>query len=268
MTIFQAIILGIIQGITEFVPVSSSGHLVFLPHLFGWADQGLVFDVVVHLGTLTAVVYYFRVRLVRIFRSFFAPPPQSEREENYRELGWIIILSVIPAGIIGLIFGDFIEASLRSTTVVGVSLILWGVLLGIADKYASGRSRSIGVGDIGWRRALTIGCAQAIALIPGTSRSGITMTAGLTSGLSRVGAAEFSFLMGVPVIALAGGVKLLSILGSPIEMSYTPLFLGFLSSAVSGFFAISFFMRIIKKYTLMPFAIYRVSVGVVILLFL
>lgn len=264
MTIIQSIVLGVIQGITEFLPISSSGHLVFVPKIFGWGDQGIAFDVIVHLGSLLAVIVFFRQRLWNIFLAGC-----GKRKEG-RGLGLLLLLSIIPAGIVGLLFGDIIENSLRATWVVGVGLIFWGLVLGVADFY-SGKGkeeRGKSIEKVNWKQTLFIGCAQAIALIPGTSRSGITMTAGLFSKLDKKSAAEFSFLMSVPIIALAGFLKIIDLVQVGLgDLNLTVLIVGFISAAVSGFIAIAGLMKIIQKWSFMPFVVYRVVVGIAILLF-
>lgn len=261
MTIVQALFLGIIQGITEFLPISSSGHLIFLPSIFGWEDQGLAFDVVVHLGSLLAVIVFFRNKLWKILKGFFA-----QDDLQNRNLGLLLILSIIPAGIIGLFFGDFIETGFRSATVVGFGLIFWGVLLGLADKYSNKLQNPKNLEKANWKNALFIGCAQAIALIPGTSRSGITMTAGLFAKFDRKSAAEFSFLMSVPVIGLAGALKIFELLSFGLgQLSLEILSVGFIASALSGFIAISGLMKLIQRWSFMPFVYYRVVVGILIL---
>src|SRR3989338_2387502 len=204
MTVFQALILGVVQGLTEFLPISSSVHLIFIPRIFGWADQGLAFDVVAHLGTFAAVVVYFRKKIMTLIRGFYT----DDADNANKKLAWYIILSVIPAGLVGFLLGSRIEAYTRSAAVVAWSLIGWGIVLGIAD-YVSQKHKNTpppagGVppkagktqkhlSNLSWREALFIACAQAVALIPGTSRSGITMTAGLFSRLDKKSAAEFSF---------------------------------------------------------------------------
>lgn len=262
----QAIVLGIIQGLTEFIPVSSSGHLVFVPKLFGWSDQGLAFDVVVHLGTLLAVVIYFREKLLRIGKSFVTELPENK---TYRRLGWLLIFTIIPAGIIGLLGGDWIETQLRSPEVIAYGLIGWGAVLYIADKYSAKLKTHTDTEHMSIKQVVAVACAQAIALIPGTSRSGITMTAGLFAKLDKSSAAEFSFLMSVPVIALAGALKVIELIQTGLgELTLSALVLGFIASAISGFFAISALMNIIKKWSFKPFVIYRIIVGILILVFL
>ncbi len=265
MTILQALVLGVIQGITEFLPISSSGHLIFVPHIFSWDDQGLTFDVIVHLGSLVAVIWYFRKTIARVARAFFIPKKfqTSDYRPEDRKFGWLIILSIIPALVVGLLF-ELYSVELRSATMVAFGLIFWGVVLGIADRYS--RRQRIHTKKVTWKNALFIGCAQAIALIPGTSRSGITMTAGLFSGLTKKQAAEFSFLMSVPVIAIAGALKVLQFVKSGGDaIAVAPLAAGFLGAAISGYFAIWGLLKIIEKWSFMPFVAYRIIVGLLIL---
>ncbi len=301
MTALEALVLGIIQGLTEFLPVSSSGHLVFMPHIFGWAYQGLAFDVVVHMGTLVAVIFYFRKKLWQIVKSLFSknigqtagtpldssslPQTPSSRslrsrglplkggeETNVSRLGWFLLLSIIPAGLFGLLLGDFVETSLRSPWVVGVSLIFWAVVLAAADGFGKGladKKANKDLEKITFKNVLFIALAQAIALIPGTSRSGITMTAGLFAKLDKKSAAEFSFLMSVPVITLAGVYKLFQVINNGTMGQWDNTFLvGFLASTISGFLAIKFLMKIIQKWSFMPFVVYRVAIGTLILFYL
>lgn len=268
MNEFQALLLGAIQGLTEFLPISSSGHLIFLPKIFEWGDQGLKFDVVVHLGTLVAVLIYFRVKLWKILKAMFNKDTRIQGYKNYKTLGWLILLTIIPAGIVGLLFNNWIENNLRAAWIVGVGLIFWGLILGVADKINQ-KSKVKSLKSIGWKTALFIGCAQAIALIPGTSRSGITMTAGLFSKFNKKSAAEFSFLMSVPIIALAGVLKIVELFKSGLgDLQLSALIIGFISSALAGFIAIWGLMKIIQKWSFMPFVVYRIIVGVLVLLFL
>ena len=268
MTILQAIILGIIQGITEFLPISSSGHLILLPQILGWKDQGIAFDAIVHLGTLLAVVFYFRKKLGSIVNSFLKPGKNSALD---RRLGFLLVLSIIPAGIVGLFGKDYIENNIRSVTVIAIGLIVWGVVLLIADrlnKHWVGKNKKLSdVNNLSIKQIIGISCAQAIALIPGTSRSGITMTAGLLGKLDKKAAAEFSFLMSVPIIALAGGLKVLELCSNGLgELSIGVLVVGFIASAVSGFFAISGLLKIIQKWSFLPFVVYRIILGISLLI--
>jgi undecaprenyl-diphosphatase len=270
MTILQALILGTLQGITEFLPISSSGHLIFVPHVFGWGDQGITFDVIVHLGSLVAVVAYFRSSLWRIISSFWSRGINSKMN---RTLGLLLVLSVIPAGLVGLFASDYIESTVRSATVVAYGLIVWGIVLYIAERYSKhlekNKKNLTEVTEMSWQQVAVISVAQAIALIPGTSRSGITMTTGLFSKLSKKAAAEFSFLMSVPVISIAGALKVLQFVKAGGEsIALEPLVIGFLAAAFSGYLAIWGLMKIIEKWSFVPFVVYRVVVGILILVFL
>lgn len=275
MSLIQSIILGLIQGLTEFLPVSSSGHLIFIPKLFGWAEQGIDFDLIVHLGTLMALVIYFRKKLWQIFLAFFGLQNKMNEDsrlkiKDYRKLGWLIILATIPAGVAGLLFNDKIDSLYaNSAKVIGLSFIVWGVVLYFADLYSQKHSSILILEKINWKNSLFIGFMQAIALIPGTSRSGITMTAGMFSKFSKKVAAEFSFLISVPIIALAGlsGLRHLAKTGFT-HVGLMPLIVGFLVSFLSGLVAVWFLLKIIQKWSFKPFVIYRIIVGLIILFFL
>ena len=257
MGILQAGVLGIIQGLTEFLPVSSSGHLIFLPKLFGWADQGLAFDAVIHLGTLVAVLWYFRKKFTKIVKG-------TEDTED-RKLGLLVLLSIIPAGIVGLLFGDWIGINLRSTGVIAFGMIFWGIILYFSE-IINHKSKIRNLEAVGWKRALFIGCAQAVALIPGTSRSGITMTAGLFSKLDKKSAAEFSFLMSAPIIALAGLKSLFDMWQSGWGgLDWDVLLIGLVAAALSGLLAIWGLLKILQKWSFKPFVAYRIIVGILII---
>lgn len=263
MTILQAIILGAIQGITEFLPISSSGHLIFFPSLIGWPDQGIAFDVVVHMGTLVAVVYFFRERIAQLFKALFKGTPAQLR------LIGMLAFSVIPAGLVGFFLGDKVEELFRNPISVAVSLIFWGIMLYLAQLYIAQKQTKQTVEELKWSDVIVMSLAQMIALIPGTSRSGVTMTAGLFSLVGKSAAAEFSFLMSVPVIALAGFAKIFDLAQNPYsDVTALPLIIGFIASAISGFFAISFFMKWIKKKSFTPFVLYRIIIGALILILL
>lgn len=270
MTVVQALILGLIQGLTEFLPISSSGHLIFFPKLFGWSDQGIVFDVVVHLGTLGAVLFYFRKKFGELGRSFVERGSASQLN---RRLVLLLVLTVIPAGLVAAIGGDWAETNLRSSRVVAISMIGWGLVLAAADYYYRTQMKKnktfTDLHTMSTQQITTIAVAQAVALIPGTSRSGITMTAGLFSGLDRKAAAEFSFLMSVPIIVLAGAYEAIQVwkLGS-LQLPVGTLVMGFLSSALAGFFAIHIVMKKVTDWGFMPFVVYRIIVGILILILL
>ncbi len=259
MDTLQIAILALVQGLTEFLPISSSGHLILPSQILGWSDQGLAFDVAVHVGSLIAVVGYFRNDLVELTKAWFASLAGNKSPEG--SLAWFVIMATIPAGLAGLLFDDFIETHLRSILVIAATTIIFGVLLGLADKKGS---RSIPMAQMGVKRALYIGLAQALALIPGTSRSGITMTAGLALGLERQAAARFSFLLSIPIIVLSGGYKALTLLGHE-NVVWSELFLGVVLSAISAAVCIHLFLTWIDRIGMWPFVVYRLVLGVVLL---
>jgi undecaprenyl-diphosphatase len=258
MSYVQAIVLGIVQGVTEFLPVSSSGHLILVPHVFGWPDQGQAFDAVMHIGTLAALVAYFRVELAELITG--ALP---------RRVALILLAATIPAGLVGLLFGKTIEANLRSPLLIAATTAFWGVVMWIADRQARAKPERPGdpLEDVGWSRGLTVGFAQALALIPGTSRSGITITAGLFSGLDRATAARFSFLLGIPITGAAGGYKLLQLMKTGIPAGETgPLVAAVLAAFLSGWLAVWFLVGYLRRRSLTPFVIYRLLLAAAILI--
>jgi len=269
MSILQAIVLGVVQGLTEFLPVSSSGHLIFIPKLFGWPDQGISFDVFIHLATLLAVVVFFRQKIWSILKSCIQYKSQKQEDVLNRKLFGFIILSIIPAGIVGFFGGDWIEENLRSPIIVAIDMMFWGLVLGAAEWWSKKKNNNQNFGDMNIQKASVMGIAQAIALLPGTSRSGITMTSGIFAGLTKKSAAEFSFLMSIPIIALAGAVDVLKMTqGGVGEIGIAPLVAGFLAAAISGFLAITLLLKMIEKWSLKPFVIYRIIMGILILIFL
>lgn len=258
MDTIQILLLAVLQGLTEFLPISSSAHLILLPQLNGWQDQGLAFDVAVHVGTLTAVVAYFRVELAAMLRDFIRSLVERRLVGESR-LAWGVLFGTIPVGLAGLAFKDAVETTLRSPLVIAAATIVFGLALWWAD--ARGR-RLRSEHTIGWRDVLVIGVAQAIALIPGTSRSGITMTAGLMQGLTREGAARFSFLLSIPVILLAGGLNALELVESPAPVDWLALLLGSATAAVSAYVCIHFFLKLLEQVGMLPFVIYRLLLGI------
>lgn len=257
MDLFQIIALAILQGLTEFLPISSSAHLILLPIIAGWQDQGLAFDVAVHVGTLAAVVFYFRKTLITLTQDWFASVGQRQ-QVGESHLAWAVLLGTIPVGLTGLLLADMIENHLRSPLVIATTTIVFGLLLGWADWKGKQQrdEHRLAIGDI-----LFIGLAQAIALIPGTSRSGITITAGLMLGLTRQAAARFSFLLSIPVIVLAGGLKTIELIQSEITPDWFALGLGTLLSAISAYLCIHFFIKMIEKIGMWPFVVYRLLLG-------
>ena len=260
MTGLQIVVLAIVQGLTEFLPVSSSGHLVLVPYLVGWDDQGLTFDVAVHFGSLLAVVVYFRNDLLQLIRGGLALIGIGERTD-YSTLALGVALGTVPAALAGLAFAGWIEANLRSAIVVIVALSFWGIVMGLADRF--GR-RERGIRDFTIKDALLVGCAQALALIPGTSRSGITITAGRLLGFDRQDAARFSFLLSAPVILLATGYETLGMLLSDATIAWNELGIAAIVSAIVAYICIDLLMRFVSRIGLLPFTIYRLLLAGVI----
>ncbi|MDU0354250.1 undecaprenyl-diphosphate phosphatase [Paraglaciecola aquimarina] len=263
MTLFEIIILAIIQGLTEFLPISSSAHLILPSEVFGWNNQGMAYDVAVHVGSLLAVMIYFRQDIGRLVVAWLGQG-FSRQQSADSKLAWWVILATIPAVIFGFLLKDFIEEYARSALVIAITTIVFGLLLWYADKKAN---LSKNITQITWKNALVIGIAQAIAIIPGTSRSGITMTAGLMLGLNRESAARFSFLLSIPVILGAGLLATLDLLDSPAAIDWYALLFGAVFSFVSAYACIYLFLAWISKIGMLPFVIYRLVLGVALLLF-
>ncbi len=258
---WQATVLALIQGLTEFLPISSSAHLILLPSLAGWQDQGLAFDVAVHVGTLAAVLAYFRHDIRRLVGDWWVSVARRRRHGS-SPLAWAVIFGTIPVGLAGLLFGDLIEEHLRSPLVIGVASIGFGLLLWWAD--ASG-TRIRDEHSLTWRDVLVVGCAQALALIPGTSRSGVTITAGLAMGLSRTAAARFSFLLAIPVIVLAGGLEAYRGLTEQVMVDWRAVAVGMSVSAASAYLCIHWFLKLLDRIGMLPFVLYRLALGLVLL---
>jgi len=260
--ILQILVLALVQGLTEFLPISSSAHLILVPLITGWQDQGLAFDVAVHVGTLTAVVLYFRKEIAVMFLAWLASLKGRHSEDS--RLAWGVLIGTIPVGITGLLFKDYIAGNLRTELVIAVTTILFGLLLWYAD-WSGKRNRD--EHTLSWKDIIIIGCAQAVALIPGTSRSGITITAGLMLGLTAQAAARFSFLLSIPVIVLAGGIETLDYLEVANAGDVNDLVYGALISAFSAYLCIHYFLKLLEKINMTPFVIYRLLLGVVLLSF-
>lgn len=267
MGIFEAILLGIIQGLTEFLPISSSAHLRITSELLGIGDAGAAFTAITQLGTEAAVVVFFWRDITRIigrwFRSLTGSVPRKDPDAM---MGWWIILGTIPIVVLGLVFQDQIETTLRSLWITAIMLIVFGILLGIADKLGR-KEREIK--DLTWKRGLGYGLAQSLALIPGVSRSGGTITAGLMMGYTREAAARYSFLLAIPAVFGSGFFQLFKAIKSPTDT--TPMGLTLLATVVAFVIAlvvIGWFLKYISKRSFMPFVIYRVLLGVVIMVLL
>lgn len=262
MTTLHALVLGVVQGLTEFLPISSSGHLILVPALLGWPDQGLAFDAVVHLGTALALLCYFGRDLLRLGRGALRGDPADRR------LVGILALGTVPAAVIGIVFGHAIETRLRSTAVVAWSTMAWALVLWWADRHAAGPrgSRLARLEEVGGTRGFLIGCAQAIALVPGTSRSGITLSAGLLGGLDRPTAARFSFLLGLPITAGAGLLQAARVLRHGVESADAMgLAIGLAASFAGGLGAVWFLIRYLQAHTLAIFVAYRLGLGILLL---
>jgi len=261
MTELQVIVLAIVQGLTEFLPVSSSGHLVLVPAFLGWADQGLAFDVAVHFGSLIAVLLFFRKDIHGLLRGGVQVLGANVKTiESRMALG--IGLGTIPAAIAGLLFADWIATNLRSPMVIVYTLSGYAILMVLADRYGR-KSRDIA--SVRVKDAVLVGLAQALALVPGTSRSGVTISAAMALGFERQDAARFSFLLAVPLILLATLYSLYGLLNSSIAVAWGQLAIGVLVSAIVAYLSIEFFMRFVSRIGLLPFAIYRLILAAVIL---
>jgi len=256
----HAIVLSVVQGLTEFLPISSSAHLILVPRILGWPDQGLAFDVAVHVGTLCAVVGYFRRELVTLTADWVRSV-MARRLVGESRLAWADLFGTVPVGLAGLLLGDFIEQNLRSPLVIAASTVVFGLLLWWSDRRGA---RIRDEHTLVWRDVLLIGCAQALALIPGTSRSGITITAALAAGLSRAAAARFSFLLSIPVIVLAGGSKTVELLQADTPAHWGALILGAALSALSAYLCIHLFLKLLERIGMLPFVVYRLALGLVL----
>jgi undecaprenyl-diphosphatase len=264
-SLLRALVLGIVQGVTEFLPISSSGHLVLVPWLLRWENPGLAFDAMLHLGTLCAVVAFFWRDLRDLVVAGLASiKERSLGEDPRRKLAWCLVLGTVPAAVIGFVFNDLAEALFAAPVCAGALLLVTGALLAICER----RGRLVaGLEAIGWTDALVVGFAQALAIAPGISRSGATMSAGLWRGLRREAAARFSFLLSTPIILGAGLYKLKD-LGDTALAAESPVVLvaGFLAAVISGFLSIKFLLGYLRKGRLYPFAIYCWVAGLTTLL--
>jgi len=261
MSYFEAVILAIVQGVTEFLPISSSAHLILVPELLGWADQGLAFDVAVHAGTLIAVIAFLRKEILAIIPAWLSGWADFKWDATGR-IGWMVILGTIPVGLFGLLAKELIELYLRSAWVIAATTFVFGVLLWWADR--DGDNNVTPMENLTWKQTLMVGLAQAFALIPGTSRSGVTMTAMLALGFNRVAAARFSFLLAVPAIALPGLLKGGELISSADAVAWDVLAIGVFVSAVVAFICMHWFMRFIERVGMIPFVVYRILLAVVI----
>jgi undecaprenyl-diphosphatase len=265
VSVFEAIVLGLVQGITEFLPISSTAHLRIVPALAGWEDPGAAFTAVTQLGTMAAVLLYFRADLWRIARAWLRSlRDRSARRDTDARLGWYILLGTIPIGIFGLAFKDQIETGARDLYLISTALIVLGLVLLVAEKVGT-RERSIE--QLTTRDGVALGFAQALALVPGVSRSGATITAGLFLGLDRPSAARFSFLLSVPAVVLSGLLELSSIASGEEgqQVGAGALVLATLLAFVSGYAAIAFLLRYLATHSTVVFVVYRVALGTLVL---
>jgi undecaprenyl-diphosphatase len=278
--ILRAIILGILQGVTEFIPISSSAHLVFVPWLFGWTDEpvltSLAFDVALHLGTLAALLWYFAADWARLFRAGINSVIERKiGSDPDRRVAWVIVIGSIPGVIAGILFEDQVNnlfhtpnTPMRPSAMIAMAVViaLFGAVMLLAERLAQ---HTRGMDQLNLKDALVIGTAQALAIFPGVSRSGATITAGLAMGLERPTAARFSFLLSAPIMAGAGAKSLLDVFGS-VEGGLLPsseliLFLvGFVAAAVSGYLCIKFLLRYLQQHPINIFAYYRWAVAILL----
>ena len=255
----QVLVLAAVQGLTEFLPVSSSAHLVLVPVLTGWPDQGLAFDVAVHVGSLAAVLVYFRGDFAAMLRDGLRRPRDAG---GHGRLGWLVVIATIPVAVAGLAVDASLSESLRDPLVIAVATIGFGLALLFAERTGA---KDRPAESIGTRDAIVIGCAQVIALVPGTSRAGITMTAGLLVGLTPAASARFSFLLSAPVILMAGGWKTLQLAAGAADAGWSALVVGAFVAAVCAYACIHAFLRLIARIGFAPFVAYRLVLGTVLL---
>jgi len=265
MPLLQVVVLALIQGITEFLPVSSTAHLALAPWLLGWTDPGLTFDIALHVGTLLAVLaYFFRAWVQIIAHGFGVRFGDDEMLRQNPRLLWLLVIGTVPAGVIGFLFEKQAESTLRSPFVIGAMMIIIGGVMWASERVGT---RQKNLGAVTFVDSLVIGTGQALAVVPGVSRSGITITAGLFRNLDRVAAARFSFLLATPVIAGAAAKKFFDMMkhgGIPAEM-HTPFALGITLSALSGFVVIAFFLRYLQRRSLYFFIYYRIVFGIIVI---
>jgi undecaprenyl-diphosphatase len=256
----RAIVLAILQGLTEFLPISSSAHLILPARLLGWADQGLSFDVAVHVGSLLAVLAYFRRDLWDLLGGSASAIFERRWNPQAHMVACLAVAS-IPVGLAGLLLQDFVALHLRSVLVIALATIGFGLLLGFADKRAGGGAA------LTFQSALWIGLAQMLAIIPGTSRSGITMTAALLCGFDRQHAARFSFLLSIPVILAAGALQTVVLAQNHALVQWEQLLLAVTVSAITAYLTIGWFLRLLDRLGFLPFVIYRCALGLVLMVF-
>lgn len=252
-------VLAAIQGLTEFLPISSSGHLVLPAVLLGWPDQGLAFDVAVHVGSLAAVLWYFRTDVADLLRAWLAS--LGGHQSAAGRLAWLIIVATLPAAVAGLFLNRYIEAGFRGLEVLAATTIIFGIFLGIAGWTGQ---RTLDLARMTLAAALLIGIAQALALIPGTSRSGITLTAALLLGFQLQAAARFSFLLSIPIILAAGTLKTVDLATAQLPVPWLNLGVAAVVSGVTAYFCIGWFLGVLERIGLWPFVVYRLLLGMLL----
>ncbi|MBS62359.1 MAG: undecaprenyl-diphosphatase [Salinisphaera sp.] len=252
------VVLAIVQGITEFLPISSSAHLILVPHFLGWPDQGLGFDLAMHLGTLVAVLAYFRHDVVRLWQAWVQSMTRGRRDGEVA-MAWGLLLATLPAIVFGLILGLVGESMLRVPGVIATTSIVFGIALGWVDWRAPCTREP---DQIGWRAYLAIGVAQAIALIPGASRSGMTILGGRACGLNRQAAARVAFYLAIPITTAAIAFETVLLLQTPAEDAWGSMAMAAILAGISAFAAIHYFLRMLQSVGMMPFVIYRVILGI------
>ena len=267
MTVLQSIFLGVIQGLTEFLPISSSGHLVIVPYLLGWnipAADAFIFDVLVQVATLVAVIVYFWNELIALAKAMLlGMKNKSPMKTPQARLGWNLILASIPAGIIGLLLKDTVESTFANPKLTALALFLTATLLIIAETVGK-RDRNLE--QLVWKDALWIGFLQVLAIFPGVSRSGATITGGMTRDLGRPTAARFSFLMSIPIMLVAGLLATYDLIRTPYVLRLLPTFIpGFISAAVVGYLAIRWMLRFLVGHSLYIFAVYCTVLGLLVI---
>ena len=262
MDFIQAFWLAIVQGLTEFLPISSSAHLILPSAILGWQDQGLAFDVAVHVGSLIAVLAYFKNDVTQLIQSWVGSTFLGRASNSESQMAWFIIMATLPVALVGLLAGGFVELHLRSIAVIATATIVFGLLLGWVDWRVRGTKT---LQNLTWKSALMIGLAQALALIPGTSRSGITITAALALGYDRNSAARFSFLLAIPIISLSGGYQALQLMAET-SVPWLEIVFGTVVSGVTAYLCIHYFLRLVDKIGMLPFVIYRLVLGVILIL--
>lgn len=260
MDLLQALVLGLLQGITEVLPISSSAHLIFVPRLFGWPESGLTFDVALHFGTFIALFAYFRRDVATLAVNVADGLKQRDFAGFERQLPWLLVAGSVPAALVGKLFEEQIEQVFRNSPLIIFSmLIVFGLLLGFADRFGRQSYRLM---EVKLGAAMIIGCFQCLALIPGVSRSGITITAALLLGFARPDAARFSFLLSLPIVAGAAMLKGVHLFKYGVEPGMIlPMLVGVAVAAVSGYMSVAFLLRFVQRQTVWPFVWYRVLVG-------